>query len=83
MTDERPRFPVGQRFRYRVSGSTWTILRDWHPHPNVAKTAGITDDRYYVVDGPNGASVMFHGLLEGPDVEPIDDEAAPTEDGTP
>lgn len=73
VTSDRPRFPIGKRFRYLVTGSTWTIIADWHPHPDVAETANITDNRYYVVDSPNGPGVMFHGLLEGEDVVPIDD----------
>ncbi|MEV4053017.1 hypothetical protein AB0J55_17680 [Amycolatopsis sp. NPDC049688] len=80
MTD-RPRYPVGTRLRFRLSGSVWTIEKDWHPHPNVVKTARITDDRYYVVEVNGHRDVMHHEVIaDGCDVIPDD---PPAEDGTP
>jgi hypothetical protein len=74
--DPRPRFPIGKRFRYLPTGSTWTIVRDWHPHPAVAQSAGITDDRYYVIETPGGESITYHELLDTETVVPIDDPPA-------
>ena len=33
-----------------LSGTVSEIVADYHFHPNVMKTAQITDDRYYVVE---------------------------------
>jgi hypothetical protein len=37
--DERPRYPVRQRLRYRLTGSVWMIAEDWQHHPDVARMA--------------------------------------------
>ena len=64
VTEEPPRYPVGQRLRYRGTGSTWTIVADWHHHPDVAKTAGVTHDELYVVEVHGHRDVMHHSVIE-------------------
>jgi hypothetical protein len=59
-----PRFEPGQELRHRETGSTWTIVSDWHHHPEVARTAGIIDDRFYVVQVRGHRDVVYHGLIE-------------------
>ncbi|WP_290055652.1 hypothetical protein [Amycolatopsis solani] len=73
--DEQPRYPVGQRLRYRETGTVWTIAADWHHHPDVARTAGVVDDRFYVVEVDGHRSVVYHGIIEQA-CDPIDDEPA-------
>lgn len=81
LPERGPRYPVGQRLRSRMSGVVFEIVEDWHFHPAVAEQANVRDDRYYVVEGPHGRDVAFHGLLE----EQCDELPAepPAEDGTP
>ncbi|MFJ9782223.1 hypothetical protein ACIRSS_21740 [Amycolatopsis sp. NPDC101161] len=73
--DERPRYTVGQRLRYRETGTVWTIASDWHHHPDAAKTAGVTDDRFYVVEVEGRRSVAYRRTIEQA-CYPIDDESA-------
>jgi hypothetical protein len=69
MGEERPRFPVGTKLRYRATGTVSEVVADYHHHPNVMKTAQITDDRYYVVETNGHRSVQFHDVLaSGSDV---------------
>ncbi|RSD26335.1 hypothetical protein [Amycolatopsis eburnea] len=63
MAEDRPRFPVGTKLRYRATGTVSEVVADYHFHPNVAETAQITDDRYYVVETNGHRSVAFHGVL--------------------
>jgi hypothetical protein len=77
MSEERPRFPIGTKLRYRETGTVSEVVDDYHHHPNVAMTAQITDDRYYVVETNGHRSVQFHDVLAlGSDViyRPGDDE---------
>lgn len=60
---DRPRFPVGTRLKSRISGVVSEVVADHHPHPNVMKSAQITDDRYYVVDTDGHRSILFHDIL--------------------
>lgn len=76
MADERPRFRIGQKFRSHITGTVSEIVADYHFHPNVMKTAQITDDRYYVVEVDGHRSVQFHGLIAAY-ADPIEDAPAP------
>jgi hypothetical protein len=58
-----PRFKPGQELRHRETGSTWTIVSDWHHHPDVARTADVTDDRF-CVEVHGHRDVMHHGIIE-------------------
>lgn len=86
MTDPagRPRFPIGTKLRSQISGTVSEVVADYHHHPNVAKTAQITDDRYYIVETNGHRSVIFHDVLilhseviyrPGEDQPPADDGA--------
>ena len=49
---------------------------DWHHRPEVARTAGVVDDRFYVVEVEGHRSVVYHGIIERA-CDPIDDEPPP------
>ncbi|RSD21990.1 hypothetical protein [Amycolatopsis eburnea] len=79
-----PRFEVGTKLRRRETGTVTEIVADYHHHPNVMKTAQITDDRYYVIETNGYRSVAFHGVLaQYSDViyRPGDDEPAEPDEG--
>jgi hypothetical protein len=59
-----PWFEPGQELRYRETGSTWTIVSDWRHHPDVAQTADVTDDRFYVVAVHGHRDVVHHDIIE-------------------
>jgi hypothetical protein len=84
--EDRPRFPVGTKLKSQISGVVSEVVADHWPHPNVVKSAQITDNRYYVVETDGHRSIVFHDILEmHSDViyRPDDDPPAETISNSP